>query len=406
MNEKKINLIFILRIVLLCIFTSFLIMRFLSALEITIISDQYFGDFILFFSLGSIFVLISVIFLVTAGDDDVKSLLIAILLIAILVSIYSLTFVPKAFEFKIPNMVPYLIYFCILILYFFHIMISNKKKFILLEIEKHISSFENENQFSQFIKTYNIINKKSRKIKILFPIFNDRKKYKFIKNQLKNNEQIYIKNILLKNYNLIISDLKIKELGLCRKINICSLDLKNALRDCKLQFDESNKSFSKTIDNNLTLIINFTNRYKNSNDIDGDRDIDSMKGHVFEKFCANLLMLYGFSDVVVTKGSGDQGVDIVGRFSGIKYAIQCKRYAKKVGNTPIQEVVGGKKWYGCYKTMVITNNYFTDDAIKLAEVNDVILWDRQKLNEVIFETDSYWQDLLDVVELDIEMDKM
>lgn len=73
--------------------------------------------------------------------------------------------------------------------------------------------------------------------------------------------------------------------------------------------------------------------------------IDGMEGHEFEYFCADLLRKNGFVDVSVTRGSGDQGVDILATKDGIKYAVQCKNYATPLGNTPVQEVVAGKIFY-------------------------------------------------------------
>ena len=39
--------------------------------------------------------------------------------------------------------------------------------------------------------------------------------------------------------------------------------------------------------------------------------MDEMEGHDFEYYCADLLRKDGFSNVEVTKGSGDFGVDIL-----------------------------------------------------------------------------------------------
>jgi restriction system protein len=75
--------------------------------------------------------------------------------------------------------------------------------------------------------------------------------------------------------------------------------------------------------------------------------IDGMEGHEFEHFCADLLRKVGFSEVTVTPGSGDQGVDVLAVKNGIKYAIQCKNYASALSNTPVQEVSAGKQFYGC-----------------------------------------------------------
>ena len=49
-----------------------------------------------------------------------------------------------------------------------------------------------------------------------------------------------------------------------------------------------------------------------------------MDGLQFEHRCAELLRYRGFHKVTVTKGSGDQGVDILAKKNGIKYGIQCK----------------------------------------------------------------------------------
>ena len=38
---------------------------------------------------------------------------------------------------------------------------------------------------------------------------------------------------------------------------------------------------------------------------------EEMDGHDFEYFCADLLSRRGFSEVEVTKGSGDYGIDIL-----------------------------------------------------------------------------------------------
>ncbi len=111
--------------------------------------------------------------------------------------------------------------------------------------------------------------------------------------------------------------------------------------------------------------------------------VDGMEGHEFEYFCADLLRKNGFLDVKVTPGSGDQGVDILAVKDGIKYAIQCKNYASVLSNTPIQEVSAGKLFYGCHVGVVMTNSTFSIGAIQLAEATNILLWDRNKLIELI-----------------------
>lgn len=112
-------------------------------------------------------------------------------------------------------------------------------------------------------------------------------------------------------------------------------------------------------------------------------EIDGMDGHAFEHWCADLLAKNGFTDVTVTQASGDQGVDIVAVKDGVHYAIQCKCYSSDLGNTPVQEVYAGKEMYSCQVGVVMTNRHFTAGAKQLAEKTRVLLWDRDKLSEML-----------------------
>ena len=111
--------------------------------------------------------------------------------------------------------------------------------------------------------------------------------------------------------------------------------------------------------------------------------VDLMSSSEFEEFCANLLIVNGFINVNVTKGSGDRGIDILGEKNGIKYAVQCKRYSSKVGNHAIQEAFSGKAIYGADIAVVMTNCYFTKQARQDANSLDVWLWDRDKISSLI-----------------------
>ncbi len=109
-------------------------------------------------------------------------------------------------------------------------------------------------------------------------------------------------------------------------------------------------------------------------------DVDEMTGTEFEVLVANLFHSMRFS-VQITKSTGDQGIDVIAEKNGIKYGIQAKCYSGSVGNSAIQEAVAGKQFYGLDKVFVVTNNKFTKSAIKLAQSNDVVLWDRNILTE-------------------------
>ena len=111
---------------------------------------------------------------------------------------------------------------------------------------------------------------------------------------------------------------------------------------------------------------------------------DDMDGHDFEYWCADLLKRSGFSDVVVTSASKDQGGDILATYNDLLYVFQCKRVSKKVGNHAVQEVVSARIYYEADVAVVITNNAFTPSAIELAESADVDLWDEATLENLLY----------------------
>lgn len=112
-------------------------------------------------------------------------------------------------------------------------------------------------------------------------------------------------------------------------------------------------------------------------------DFDNMDGWEFENFCANILINNDFSDVEVTKGSGDFGADVFAQKDGNTYVFQCKRHASNIGNSAVQEIFTAKTHFNKDIAVVITNRYFTKSAIETAEKTRVKLWDRDKLNELI-----------------------
>ena len=129
--------------------------------------------------------------------------------------------------------------------------------------------------------------------------------------------------------------------------------------------------------NDIDYFFEKTGEFTNNKSID---DIDNnMNGYDFEQFCGDLLKNNGFSNINVTKSSGDYGADLTAIKDGVKYAIQCKKFSNPVGVSAVQEVIASKSMYNCHVAVVLTNNYFTNNAISLAEKNNVLLWDRNIL---------------------------
>lgn len=118
-------------------------------------------------------------------------------------------------------------------------------------------------------------------------------------------------------------------------------------------------------------------------EIDDINDFDSMSGVEFEKYCAHILLENGFSDIRITPPSGDHGIDILAEKENVSYAIQCKCYSNNIGNSAIQQAHTGKCLYHKDIAVVMTNQYFTTQAVEEAEALGVKLWDRNKLSDMI-----------------------
>lgn len=129
----------------------------------------------------------------------------------------------------------------------------------------------------------------------------------------------------------------------------------------------------------LACILHIKNKKKFS------KEYDMMEGRDFEFFCADLLQKRGFLDVEVTKGSGDNGVDILAEKDGVSYAIQCKRYDEPVGVKAVQEAYAGRDYYDKMVGVVMSNQYFTKNAVDMARKLKILLWDRGYLEEMLEE---------------------
>ena len=108
-----------------------------------------------------------------------------------------------------------------------------------------------------------------------------------------------------------------------------------------------------------------------------------LDGPEFEAYVALVLEDNGFKRVELTKGSGDQGVDILAERNGKSYAIQCKNYAGAVGNFAVQEAFAGAQHYGCEYAAVVCPGTFTRGARELAATTGVLLWDEKKLSRMM-----------------------
>jgi restriction system protein len=113
----------------------------------------------------------------------------------------------------------------------------------------------------------------------------------------------------------------------------------------------------------------------------GIQDIDLMDGIEFEQYLEVLFKKLGIR-AIRTQTSNDFGADLI--LDGQeRVVVQAKRYQKKVGIRAVQEINSARDYYRAQEAWVITNNFFTTPAIKLAESTNVTLIDRFGLVDLI-----------------------
>ncbi|MFY9299638.1 MAG: restriction endonuclease [Candidatus Nitrosotenuis sp.] len=111
-------------------------------------------------------------------------------------------------------------------------------------------------------------------------------------------------------------------------------------------------------------------------------DCDKMSGRDFEVFLESLFKKMGYT-ATVTKGSGDQGADLIIEKLGQKEVVQSKKSQNKISNKAVQEIGTAVKHYDADRGIVVTNNFFHDSAIELAKSNGIELIDRTRLEELL-----------------------
>lgn len=158
-----------------------------------------------------------------------------------------------------------------------------------------------------------------------------------------------------------------------RKGSFDSIDFKleaGELKSCDYIDSDLNLTNNASVDPVVERIKFYNNKF------------DYMEGTDFEQYCAMILRENGYT-TELTPASGDYGVDIIAKHSGIIYAIQCKCYSSDVGVEAVYQVSGGMKYYHANIGIVLTNRHFTRNAKDLADAIGVILWDRESLENLI-----------------------
>lgn len=161
---------------------------------------------------------------------------------------------------------------------------------------------------------------------------------------------------------------------------------KGSRKDSKRRvYQNNNTSISKTV---VSMFAGIKNLFsQKNNDTINVYSVDKMTGRQFEKYLVKLLSNLGYqADHVGTDWydhRGDFGADLIIQKEGVRTAIQAKCYNNLVGIDAVRQVIGARDYYKCQKAAVFTNNYFTNDAQIQARESGVILFNRDKLMELI-----------------------
>lgn len=107
-------------------------------------------------------------------------------------------------------------------------------------------------------------------------------------------------------------------------------------------------------------------------------DVDEMTGIEFEVYLYHKFKKLGYK-AKMTPVTADYGADLVLKKRRKKIVVQVKRYHREVGIAAVQEVIGSIAYYNAAIGMVVTNSFFTPNAINLAKANEITLWDRRTL---------------------------
>ena len=184
----------------------------------------------------------------------------------------------------------------------------------------------------------------------------------------------------------------------------------------------TNLAKQKEID--IKEIVRFTNNKSGSskgNDSENDSFTETkgwreqvtdillnMSPYAFEKLAQRLLRECGFSDVEVTKKSGDGGIDGTGKLliNGIfsfNVAFQCKRYKDAVGAPEIRDFRGSLNT-NIEKGVLITTGSFTRAALEEASSEGKRHIDLMDGEDLINKLAEYGIGLNEVKSYEVDMD--
>jgi len=112
--------------------------------------------------------------------------------------------------------------------------------------------------------------------------------------------------------------------------------------------------------------------------------LEGISGSEFEKIITELFKKLGYT-VSITKGSGDEGIDLFLEKEGLRAGVQCKRWKTMIGQRVVREFYGSLIHAKLKKGFVITTSRFSKAAKDFVRGKQVVLIDREELRRIILE---------------------
>ncbi len=113
----------------------------------------------------------------------------------------------------------------------------------------------------------------------------------------------------------------------------------------------------------------------------------SLRGTRFETALARLYKKTGYS-VSQTKGSGDEGIDLILMKDGKKTAVQCKGHKKPIGVGAIRDLYGAMMHFGAESAVLACPAGFTKGVWQFAKNKSIELISASDLVEMAESTDT------------------
>ncbi len=201
------------------------------------------------------------------------------------------------------------------------------------------------------------------------------------------------KSLILKEYASFASR-KVTDFIYVSKITVTQYD--NSSHSCELSEHDSRRTNYISIFSAKDLIPLFdrvakfildeiekrrsSTEYKNTHKT--NVSFENLSPYEYEKQVAQSLEQMGW-ETRVTKGSGDQGCDVLATRNNLVVAIQCKYWSTPIGNKAVQEINAAKSFYNADFAVVISNQTYTPAAKLLATKLKVALLHHSQLNNLL-----------------------